>query len=332
MTFHDPQLLWLLAALPVFALLRARKGRRAAVTYPSTEVAQVAARASRSRVGGFLAALRYLSAAALIVALARPQISSAREEVEASGIDLVLAVDVSSSMEARDMERGGEAESRIDAVREVVERFITARPNDRIALVAFAGAPYLLSPLTLDHDWLTRNLARLKTGMVQDGTAVGSALAAGVNRLRSETSSKSKIVILLTDGMNNAGKIQPGLAAQAAAAEGVKVYTIGVGRVGEAPIPVLGPDGQRRITMANVEVDEQTLKQIAETTGGKFFRATDAESLAQVYADIDAMEKTTRTVDRIETHTEQFAWALVPGLALLGMELTASFGLRRRLP
>ncbi len=332
MTFHDPQLLWLLLALPVFAIIRARIGRRAAVVYPSTEVASVAARASRSRIGGLLPAIRYLSVAALIVALSRPQMSRAHEKVEASGIDMVLAVDVSSSMEALDMERDGEAASRIDSVREVVERFIAARPNDRIGIVAFAGAPYLLSPLTLDHDWLVSNLQRLQTGVVQDGTAVGSALAASVNRLRNEKTSKSKIVILLTDGMNNAGKVQPTLAAQAAAAEGVKVYTVGVGREGEAPMPIVGRDGRRRIVMTKVDVDEKTLQEIADTTGGTFFRATDTDSLARVYDEIDAMEKTTRTVDRIQTYEERFAWAAFPGLALLGFELAAAFGLRRRLP
>lgn len=332
MTFHSPEFLWLLAALPILAVLRARRGRRAAIIYPSTEIAQAAARASRSRVGSWLPAVRYLSAAAFIVALARPQLGTEHTRVKASGVDMMLAVDVSSSMDALDMSHGGTREDRIHAVKDVVRRFIADRPNDRIGLVAFAGAPYLVSPLTLDHDWLLQNLDRLKTGMVQDGTAIGSALAASVNRLRGDKKAKSKVVILLTDGVNNAGKVQPQLAAEAAAAEGVKVYTIGVGRNGEAPVPVVDEFGQRRIVMAKVDVDEHALGKIAKTTGGEFFRATDAKSLQRVYSDIDSMEKTTRTVERLQTYRERFAWAAIPGLAFLGLELAVSFGLRRRIP
>ncbi len=332
MTFHNPTLLWLLAVLPIFMLLRGRRGRKAALLYPSTEVAAVVAKATRSRVGGLIVTLRYLAVAAFIVALARPQFGQEHTQVHASGIDMVLAVDVSTSMEALDMQHEGEPSNRIDTVRGVVQTFIDERPNDRIGLVAFAGAPYLVSPLTLDHDWLQGNLGRLTTGMVEDGTAIGSALAASVNRLRDDTNAKSKIVILLTDGVNNAGKVQPVLAAQAAAAEGIKVYTIGVGRQGKAPMPVVGNDGRRRIVMADVEVDETTLKAIAETTNGTFFRATDAESLAAIYQEIDAMEKTTRTVERLQSYSERFSWAAFPGLALLGLELLTSFGVRRRIP
>jgi Ca-activated chloride channel family protein len=332
MTFHDPRFLWLLLVLPLAALWRARRGRRAAVAYPSVEVARETARRTKSRIGGLLVLLRHVGAAALVVALARPQLASAHESVKASGIDLVLAVDVSTSMEALDMEHAGQATSRLEAVKEVVRQFIAARPGDRIGLVAFSGAPYLVSPVTLDHDWLMQNLDRLHTGMVRDGTAIGSALAASVNRLRDTRDAKSRIVILLTDGVNNAGKVQPTLAAQAAAAEGVKVYTIGVGREGEAPVPVVDDRGRRRIVMSQVDVDEKTLAEIAQTTGGEFFRATDADSLAKVYAEIDAMEKTTRTTSRITRHEERFAWAALPALGLLGLELATAFGVRRRIP
>jgi Ca-activated chloride channel homolog len=331
MTFQNPQWLWLLCALPLIALLRSRRGPRASIRFSSVAAARELARSSRSRIGGLLLALRLLAAAAFIVALARPQIVDAKTRVKASGTDLVLAVDVSTSMDALDMTLHDKPDNRLDAVKSVVERFIADRPNDRIGLIAFAGAPYLLSPPTLDHDWLLRNLDRLHTGMVQDGTAIGSALIASVNRLRHEDA-KSKSVIVLTDGMNNAGKVQPSLAAQAAAAEGVKVYTIGVGSNGQAMVPVTDDGGRRRMVMSEVDVDEPTLRKIADTTGGRFFRATDTESLRRVYADIDSMEKTTRSIDSRVTRRERFQWPVSIGLLLLGLNLLGGTLLRPRVP
>jgi Ca-activated chloride channel homolog len=186
----------------------------------------------------WLSALRLLVLALLILGLARPQFGRGTTEVDASGIDIVLAVDVSGSMEALDFELAGRPVSRIEVVKQVVSRFIEDRPNDRIGLVAFAGRPYLVSPLTLDHDWLQQRLDQVRIGMVEDGTAIGSAIASSVNRLR-EQEAKSRIVILLTDGMNNAGKVPPALAAEAAESLGIKVYTIGAGTRGNAPMPVL---------------------------------------------------------------------------------------------
>ncbi len=275
--------------------------------------------------------LRMAAASLLIIALARPQLGHAETRVNASGIDILLGIDVSSSMEALDMGDEQQARSRIEAVKEVVARFIEARPNDRIGLVAFAGAPYLLSPLTLDHDWLLANLDRLETGLVEDGTAIGSALATSVDRLGDEEA-ESRIAVLLTDGVNNAGTVQPSMAAELAKSMGVEVYTIGVGVDGEARIPVTDEDGRTRIVTADVEVDEETLRHIADTTGGRFFRATDDESLAAVYAEIDRMETTTRTIERFESYDERFALFLFPGLALIGLELLLALGLRRRIP
>lgn len=331
MTFHDPQLLWLLCALPMLALWRARRGARASVTFASVSVAREVGRTVKSRAAGLVFALQLAALGLLVVALARPQIVRATQQVHASGIDMVLAVDVSSSMDAQDMSVGGEPSDRLSAVKPVVERFIADRPNDRMGLVAFAGAPYLVSPPTLDHAWLSQNLGRLHTGMVQDGTAIGSALTASLNRLRHETS-KSKIVILLTDGMNNAGPVQPSLAAQAAAAMGVKVYTIGVGAEGRALMPVTDERGHKRMVMTEVDVDEPTLRKVAETTGGRFFRATDTQSLQRVYADIDAMEKTTRTLDTQITRSERFHWPALLGLALLGLPLLSAPLRRPALP
>ena len=251
----------------------------------------------------------------------------------------MLGIDVSGSMQARDMAkdtasgRGASAAvSRLDAAKEVVSRFVEDRPNDRIGLIAFAGEPYLASPLTLDHDWVQQSLARLDSGQVSDGTAIGSAIASGVRRLDAQ-GAKSKILILLTDGQNNAGKIQPSVAAEAAKALGVKVYTIGVGSTGEALVPITDDQqGRQQLVAARVDVDESGMKQIAAATGGTFYRATDTQSLRAVYADIDRLEKTTRTLKGFTEHDEQFAWFAMPGLFLVLTELGLSGTRLRRVP
>ncbi|MEI7940724.1 MAG: VWA domain-containing protein [Verrucomicrobiota bacterium] len=329
--FLNPEFLWLLALLPLLALWRGRKGRVAAVEYSNVEIARAVARETRSRPVRWTTMLRLLVAALLVLGLARPQWGRGRAEVPASGVDLMLALDVSGSMEALDFNLGGEPASRVEVVKSVVAKFIEARPNDRIGMVAFAGAPYLVSPLTLDHDWLKQNLERVRIGLVEDSTAIGSAVATGVNRLRDQPS-KSKVIVLLTDGMNNAGKVAPQTAAEAARAMGVKVYTIAAGSQGEAPVPVKDQFGNQRIAMAKVEVDEVTLKKIAEETGGKFFRATDTDSLKQIYASIDRLEKTTHHVKKFEKYHELFAFAVVPGLLLLGLTLGLEQTRFRRLP
>jgi Ca-activated chloride channel family protein len=212
-----------------------------------------------------------------------------------------------------------------------VAKFIDARPDDRMGLIEFAGEPYLISPLTLDHDWLSQGLERVSTGTIPDGTAIGDAIAMCVNRLRNQPS-KSKVVVLLTDGENNAGKVSPLLAADAARALGVKIYTIGAGVRGEAPMPVKDDFGQTHMVMVKSDVDEDTLQKIATITGGRFFRATDTESLKDIYASIDRMEKTTRTVKKFEHVSELFAWAVVPGLFVLGTGLVLEQTRFRRLP
>lgn len=330
-SFANPELLWLLAVLPLWLLLRGRKGGAPSVRYSSVQLAAEVARDARQRVLGLLPLLRIPAAALLILALARPQLGRAETRVSASGVDILLAVDVSSSMEAADMDEAGETRTRIEAVKRVVASFVEARPNDRVGLVAFAGGPYLVSPLTLDHDWLLSNLDRLRTGLVEDGTAIGSALAASVDRLSSEEAD-TRLVVLLTDGVNNSGTIQPSLAAETAHSLGVKVYTVGVGVAGEAVIPVRDDRGRMRRVRANVEVDEDTLRQIADVTGGRFFRARDAESLAAVYSEIDRMETTERSIDRFESYDERYSMFLAPGLGLFGLELLLALGLRRRVP
>ncbi len=330
-TFAHPALLWLLLALPAIAFLRSRKGPRAAVRYASVATARAVARTSRARLGQLLPYLRLPAAALLIVALARPQLTHSHNKIEASGVDMMLALDVSGSMQALDLRLDGQRADRLTVVRSVVSKFIAARPNDRIGIIAFAGQPFLVSPLTLDHDWLEKSLARVTVGTGEDGTAIGSALAAAVNRLR-QSDAKSKVVVLLTDGMNNAGSVQPALAAKAAAALGIKVYTIAVGAEGRAPIPVVDEAGRKRIVMGEVEVDEQTLRGIADATGGAFFRATDTDSLLAIYGRIDSLEKTVRTMNRFERHEERFAWAAFPAIALLLAEVGLGATALRRVP
>lgn len=329
--FQSPELLLLLLLLPVIAFFLGRRGRVAAVEYSSSSVAREVARESRSRAGRWMILLPLLAAALLVVGLARPQLTRGSTEIQASGIDMILALDVSGSMQSLDFKVNGEPTSRVDVVKSVVAKFIDARSDDRMGMIEFAGEPYLISPLTLDHDWLHQGLDRVQIGAINDGTAIGSAIAMSVNRLRDQPS-KSKIIVLLTDGVNNAGKISPLLAAETAKALGVKIYTIGAGVRGEAPMPVKDNFGNTQIVMLKSDVDEATLTKVAEMTGGKFFRATDTESLKQIYAEIDRMEKTTRTVKRYEHVSELFAWAVIPGLLVLGSAFWLEQTRFRRLP
>ena len=330
--FLQPEWLWLLALLPVMMLLRGRRGAVAAVEFSDVGLAREVFRRSRARIGGWVWLFPLLAAALMIVGLARPQRGHSRTEVTANGIDIVLALDVSGSMQALDFLVDGRRVNRIEVVKSVVSKFIEERPNDRVGLIAFAAAPYLVSPLTLDHDWLQQNLERVSTAVGdEDGTAIGSAIAAGVNRLRG-TRAKSKVVILLTDGMNNTGKISPIAAAEAAQALGVKVYTIGVGVRGMAPIPVKDEGGHTRLVMDKVDVDEKTLQTVATDTGGTFYRATDTDSLQKIYAQINRLEKTAQTVQKFERYEDLYSWALIPAVALLGFGLALQHTRFRRLP
>lgn len=331
-TFLQPQWLWLLALLPLVMLLRGRRGPVAAVEFSDIGLAREVARHSRSRIGGWIWLLPLLAAALMIVGLARPQRGHSRTAITANGIDIVLGLDVSGSMQALDFLIDDRRVNRIEVVKSVVSKFIEERPDDRIGLIAFAAAPYLVSPLTLDHDWLLQNLERVTTAVGNDdGTAIGSAIAAGVNRLRS-THAKSKVMILLTDGMNNTGKISPLAAAEAAKALGVKIYTIGVGVRGMAPIPVHDLAGHVRVMMDKVDVDEQTLQTIAGETGGTFYRATDTDSLKKIYDQINRLEKTAQTVQKFEHYDELYSWAVIPCIGILGFSLLLQHTRFRRLP
>jgi Ca-activated chloride channel family protein len=331
MRFLQPEWFWLLALLPIVILWRGRRGPVAAIEYSDVSLAREVARGSRSRLGLLVWVLPILACALMIVGLARPQRAHSRTEVTANGIDIVLGLDVSGSMQALDFQIDRQRVNRIEVVKSVVSKFIDERPDDRIGLIAFAGAPYLVSPITLDHDWLQQNLERVTIGAADDGTAIGSAIAAGVNRLRL-TPAKSKVVILLTDGVNNTGKISPLAAAEAAKAMGVKIYTVGVGVRGNASIPVRDVAGNMRLITVKSDVDEKTLQAVADETGGRFYRATDTDSLQKIYEQINRFEKTAQTVQKFERVEELYPWALIPSLVILGLSLILQQTWARRLP
>ncbi len=328
MRFLHPEFLWLLLLIPLLGYFFGRKGAAPSLLFSSTSVVGSLAAAKKTRPGRFMLLLRLASLSLLIFAVARPQIGSSNIEIEASGIDILLAVDVSGSMEAMDFTLGGKPTNRLEVVKKVVDEFIEQRPNDRIGLLAFGGRPYLVSPLTLDHSWLRKRLESIRIGMVEDGTAIGSAIGSGTNRLR-DRKAKLSILILLTDGMNNAGRIPPLVAAEAAETLDIKVYTIGAGTRGEAPMPVTDSFGRKKLIRARVDIDEKTLKDVAEMTGATYFRATDTASLSEIYEAINSMETTTRTIKKFENYRELFPYLVLMIFLILGLEVYQS---RKRVP
>jgi Ca-activated chloride channel family protein len=331
MRFAYPWFLLSLLLLPLCAWLKGRRGQQAAFLYSSVRLVHGIIGITRSSAGALLPKLRWLTLALFIVALARPQIGEGEVKRKASGIDIVVALDLSGTMASEDFELRGQRVSRLAMAKEVLTQFIAKRTSDRIGLVAFAGRAYIAGPLTLDHDFLLQNLERLNLGAVEDGTAIGSALTAALNRVR-DLKSKSKIVILMTDGQNNAGKVPPLTAAEAAQALKVKVYTIGVGTRGLAPMPSLDPFGAKRYSMQPVDIDEDTLKQIADMTGGKYYRADSAVTLRNIYAEIDQLEKTEIEVKKYQQYGELFPWLVLPGMTLLLLEIILSHTVWRKLP
>ncbi len=330
-TFANPWLLLLWLLLPLLALLQGGRGAAPAVIFSSLKPLRALGQIRRSRVGGWLTSLLLLALALLITGLARPQSGTVISHVEASGIDIMLALDVSRSMLAEDFTVGGERVNRLVAVKQVTEKFIEGRPNDRIGILCFAGRPYLVSPLTLDHDWLLQNLERVKIGLVEDGTAIGSAIASSANRLK-DKEAKSKIIVLLTDGDNNAGKVTPATAAEAAKALGIKVYTIGAGTRGFAPMPMQDMFGRTVYRNVKVEVDEETLKKIAEVSSGQFYRATDTKTLNQIFEQIDKLEKSTVELSQYKQYRDLFPWFLASGFGLLILQVALAQSVGRRLP
>jgi Ca-activated chloride channel family protein len=323
---------WVLGLLPIVPLVywvahRIRGGRRSAIRFSAVDTV----RESGEGVGRWLpripAVLRALALVAFIVALARPQTGSTTEEVTTEGIDIVMAMDVSSSMYAEDLEP-----NRIEAAKAVGAEFVAGRLNDRIGLVAFAGQAFTQAPLTLDHGVVQALMGELSVGMIEDGTAVGMGLATAVKRLEASDAA-SRVVILLTDGRSNRGSIGPVTAAQMAEALGVRVYTIGVGTSqGTARVPYDDPLRGRRYGQVEVDVDEPTLEAIAERTGGRYFRATDNESLASIYAEIDELERTEISIENYTQYAERYPTVLGGGLLLLVLGALLSQTALRTLP
>jgi Ca-activated chloride channel family protein len=332
MQFRDPIFLILLLFIPLLAIWRLKRARPVTVKFSALEEL----RAALPRRGGkrkyVPLALRSAAIALLVIGLARPLKGIAHTKVFSEGIDIILAIDVSSSMDARDMTRDLKI-NRLDVVKEVVKKFIEERKNDRIGVVAFARYAYTQAPLTLDHDILVDLVERLKIvprGGDEDGTAIGSAIITGVSRLR-ESKAKSKVIILLTDGMNNAGEISPEDAARLAKQMKVKIYTIGAGTKGEAPYPVQ-MFGRVTMTTVPVYIDEEVLRKVAELTGGQYYRAQDERALQEIYDRINKMEKVKIEEEKYMEYRELFPFFLIPALCLLLMDIIVGQTFFRRLP
>jgi Ca-activated chloride channel family protein len=332
MTFAHPFFLLLLLLLPLLAWLKGKRGSPPAFIYSSVKLVEGLTKARPSRAGAILAALRWLVLAGFIVALAQPRLTKSQTTVKASGVDIVAALDMSGSMVSEDFIVNGKRVNRFNMARSVLKKFIDKRPSDRIGLIVFATQAFIATPLTLDHDFLQENLDRLDIGAVDPNqTAIGDALGTAVNRLR-DLKSKSKIVILMTDGQNNSGKLDPLVAADAAAALGAKVYTVGIGERGEAPMPVFMNGQKVGYQNMPVDVDEDTLQKIAGKTGGKYYRADNAERFQQIYAEIDKQEKTDAVINKFTEYQELFPWFVAGGLTLLLLEITLGQTVFRRLP
>lgn len=328
MQFAQPEWLWLLAlvpAVPAVEWWRARRGR-VGMTFSSILPAKHAPQSFWARLRSLPTILRVGALVLGILALARPQDRNVVEERYAEGVDIMLVLDTSTSMRAQDF-----SPNRFEAARDVAAGFIRGRSSDRIGLVVFAAKAYTQTPLTLDYDFLLRMLDEVEIGMIEDGTAIGTAIAMAANRLR-ESSATSKVLILLTDGQNNRGEIDPVTASEVAETVGVRIYSIGVGAYGEAPFLFDDPFGGQRRRMVPVEIDEDMLTSIAERTGGRYFRATNKQALRDIYEEIGELEKT-----RIEEHaytdyTERYAFFLWPAFGLLLLEVLLANTRLRRMP
>jgi Ca-activated chloride channel family protein len=340
LTFAQPWLLLLLLAIPLLAYWRGNAGPAAALTFSSTTALRSIGKSSAARAGKFLRSLFLLSLAFLVVAITRPQLGKSLTQVEASGIDIMVVLDVSGSMLTKDFTVGGESATRIDAIREVTRKFIEGRPNDRIGIIAFAGRPYVVSPMTLDHDWLIKNLDRVRIGLVEDGTAIGSAIAAAANRLN-DKHSKSRVIVLLTDGENNTGKIPPNTAAEAVKALKIKFYAVGAGINGVAPTPVFNPQNGKPLTdmfgnvvyqNQRVHFNEAGLKEVAKIADGEFFRATDTKSLEQIFGEIDKLEKTTVSVKKYQQYRDLFPGLIMAGCGLFIAQILLAQTIWKKLP
>lgn len=325
--FAYPWVLWLLLLIPVLAFVYWRRRKRMVtdVTFSSVLPFDHIPGSLREKLRDIPVGLRLLALALFIVALARPQSVSSKENVSTEGIDIVLLIDISGSMLAEDF-----TPNRMQAAKQVAEEFIDGRTSDRIGLVIFSAESFTQCPLTTDYPVLKSLLRDVKNGMIPDGTAIGLAIANGVNRLK-DSKAKSRVMILLTDGVNNRGEIDPITAAKIAATYAIRVYTVGVGAVGEAPYPVETPFGiQRR--MIPVDLDEKTLTAVADMTGGKYYRATDNKKLKAIYKEIDQLERTKIEVTAYKRYSEKFYGWLLLGLVALFFEIGLSSTILKKIP
>jgi Ca-activated chloride channel family protein len=340
--FEHPWLLFLLALLPVYAFMHGRIGKLSALRFSSADIARAAGSAARAAAGRLLMFLRLFAVGLCLVALAGPRFANDRTETQASGVDIMLALDLSWSMMALDMGAPREHVSRFDIASSVLEDFIRKRPSDRMGLVVFSGVPYLASPLTLNHDWLIENLRRLHVGLIRDlGTAIGDATTSAAKRLNEIKESKSRIIILLTDGDNNKGEIDPVPAAQLAAALKQKVYTIGIGIEAPCQLPRFDPATGKLQLDANGDVipaltlqpaNYDVLDKMANLSNARFYRATNRRELQTIYNDIDRLEKTEMKLRRFTTYRPLYQWPLLAGFGLLALELTLANTRFRRVP
>jgi len=331
MTFNNP-LVFLLIPLSIPILFIAgRKRSHPVFSFPSARLIEGMRPTLKQRMMNGLILMRAVTLLLIIVALARPQVIIEEFKTFTEGVDIVMALDTSTSMLAEDFKAAGRRVNRFDVTREVVEDFINKRKNDRLSMIAFAARPYTVCPLTFDHQWLLENLERVSVGMIEDATAVGSAIAASLNRLKA-SKAKSKIIILVTDGVNNAGKITPLTAAEAAKALKIKIYTIGVGSKGKVPYPFKDHFGRTVYRSINIDLDEATLKKIAAMTGGKYYHAADTKTLKAVYDEIDKLEKTKIEHTGYRDYRELYGNFLIPGLLLLLCELFLANTVLMRIP
>lgn len=328
MFFEYPHLLWLLvipALLIVHYIYLELCGRRPHLRVSDIRYWKAGGKSVLSYLRHAPMLLRTVALSMIIIAIARPRSSSKMDKIDTEGIDIVLAMDVSTSMLARDF-----TPDRISAAKDIAIEFISQRPSDRIGIVVFAGESYTQCPLTTDRATLINLMKEIQTGLIEDGTAIGNGLATAVARMQG-SDAKSRVVILLTDGVNNRGEITPQTAADIAKTYGIRVYTIGVGANGTAPYPVITPWGVQ-MQDVEVEIDEDLLKGIAETTGGRYFRATDNTKLSEIYSEINKMEKARTTVDSFPVYKELFMdFALVALICLL-LEVVVNAFILKRLP
>ncbi len=326
MQFLNPKILYLLAIPVAIIVYYIFVGRRRATMRVSTLQRGHVPRTLRYYLRDLPIVLRVLAVVACIVALARPVDEHSSSESSTEGIDIVLAMDISGSMLARDF-----VPDRITAAKQMASEFASERIGDRISVVAFAGEAFTQCPLTTDKASVGTMLSRLRSGIVDDGTAIGNGLATAINRLR-ESGAKSKVVVLLTDGVNNRGQISPTMAAEIARDMGIKVYTIGVGTIGQALMPAVDMYGNNTFVMANVEIDEPLLRSIATTTGGEYFRAVDNKALGEIYDRINEMEKSEVQITHYISYEElYFRWLLI-ALLLLALEFVVERVVLNRIP